>query len=203
MARVKAWQHCRFRETYSDLLAQPRYEAAAQFFLDDLYGPGDFSQRDDQFARVVPALVRLFPREIIGTVEQLAELHALSEALDTAMARAVEASQAPAVGDLDSRTYAQAWRSVGRPADRERQIDLMLEVGGALERFTRKPLLRQSLRFMRGPAQAAGLGALQAFLERGFDTFRGMQSASAFLDTIATREKKLAQQLFGGGSASS
>jgi hypothetical protein len=200
---VKAWQHLRFQHTYADLLASPRYAAAARFFLDDLYGPGDFTHRDDQFARIVPALVRLFPHDIVVTVLRLAELHALSERLDTAMGRALpaepEAARAAAhPAALDTPAYAQAWRRVGEPASRERQIGLMLAVGQALERFTRNPLLRHSLRMMRGPARVAGLEALQRFLENGFDTFGAMRGAGHFLDTIAMRERALAAALFDG-----
>jgi hypothetical protein len=54
---------------------------------------------------------------------------------------------------------------------------------------------------MRGPAAAAGLGALQGFLERGFDTFRDMSGAEVFLSTIASRERALAARLFAGGDA--
>ncbi len=189
---LKAFQHARFAATYSDLLSDARFTRAARFFLDDLYGPRDFSARDDQFARIVPGLVRLFPSEIVHTVAALAELHALSETLDSAMAvhLATEA--------MDAVAYEQAWRTVGRAQDRERQISLMCEVGSALDRFTRKPLLRHSLRLMRGPAAAAGLGALQHFLETGFDTFREMRGAQFFLDTIAQRERALAERLFAG-----
>ena len=187
---IKAYQHDRFAQTYSDLLAGGRYAGAARFFLDDLYGPGDFAQRDGQFARVVPAIARLFPREILQTVLALSELHALSEGLDTAMGRALDG---PVV---DAESYAMGWRAVGQPAERERQIALMLDVGRALDRYTRNVLLRQSLRLMRGPAQAAGLGALQAFLERGFDTFREMRGAEGFLALIAQRERELAARLF-------
>jgi hypothetical protein len=192
---VKLYQHLRFEQTYADMLGHPRYAKAARFFLEDLYGPEDYSLRDDQFARIVPALVRLFPQEIVGTVVALAELHALSERLDGAMAT-VLSSMPP-----DAAVYAQAWRTVGEPAQRERQIQLMLQVGGALERYTRNPLLRHSLRLMRAPAHAAGLGSLQAFLEKGFDTFREMRGAKEFLDTIATRERELAARLFAGGVA--
>lgn len=192
---VKHYQHRRFEQTYADMLAHPRYAKAARFFLEDLYGPEDFTRRDDQFARIVPALVRIFPREIVDTVAALAELHALSERLDSAMALALPA------WPPDALAYAEAWRAVGEPAQRERQIQLMLQVGGALERYTRNPLLRHSLRLMRAPAQAAGLGALQSFLENGFDTFREMRGAREFLDTIATRERELAARLFGGGVA--
>jgi hypothetical protein len=53
---------------------------------------------------------------------------------------------------------------------------------------------------MRGPATAAGLAALQGFLERGFDTFRDMRGADHFLATIASRERSLAAHLYAGGS---
>jgi hypothetical protein len=43
---------------------------------------------------------------------------------------------------------------------------------------------------MRGPAHAAGLGVLQAFLESGFDTFGEMRGATEFLDTMATRRTR-------------
>lgn len=197
---VKRYQHARFGLTYADLLAQPRYAAAAEFFLTDLYGPADFSERDAQFARIVPALVRLFPEHIVDTVAELAELHALSERLDTAMAlqRLGSGAVDRAVSGAD---YAVWWRSVGDAPARERQIVLMVSVGHALDRCTRNPLLRQSLRLMRAPAAAAGLGALQGFLERGFDTFRGMAGADVFLATIADRERALAARLFAGGDA--
>jgi hypothetical protein len=187
---IKAFQHARFSHTYADLMQDPRYAAATKFFLDDLYGPADFAQRDAQFARIVPALVRLFPQEIVQTVADLGALHALSEQLDTAMARCVDVAQ------LDAASYGAAWRRVGDSAGRERQIQLMVSVGTALDRFTRNLLLRNSLRLMRAPAAAAGLGALQRFLETGFETFRAMRGAQDFLDTVASRERALAAQLF-------
>src|SRR5689334_7632417 len=80
---LKTYQQRRFAKTYADLLPTTRYGPASRFFIEELYGPRDFADRDAQFARVVPALVRLFPREIIATVSALAQLHALSEQLDT------------------------------------------------------------------------------------------------------------------------
>jgi len=206
---IKAYQHARFMQTYADMLAHPRYGGAALFFLEDLYGPGDFTSRDDQFARIVPGLVRMFPRDIVNTVQSLGQLHALSEELDTAMAGAWRVLLRDEGLDLgvgtvmDGKRYGQCWRQVAGPAERERQIALMLAVGEALEAYTRNPLLRTSLRLMRGPAQAAGLGALQGFLERGFDTFRAMRGAGEFLATVASRERGLAAALFAGAEAPS
>jgi hypothetical protein len=187
---VKAFQQRRFSHTYADLLATSRYAGAARFFLDELYGPGDFSQRDSQFARVVPALVRLFPRDVVETVDTLAQLHALSERLDSAMARHL------AQDAVDAGAYIAAWQATGQPVERELQIALTLSVGQSLDELTRKPLLRHTLRMMRGPARAAGLSALQQFLESGFDTFLAMRGAKEFLSIVRAREHLLAASLF-------
>lgn len=188
---LKQYQQRRFALTYADLLESPRYGAASRFFLDELYGPQDFTERDAQFARVVPAMVRLFPQEIVDTIGALGELHGLSERFDTVMARHLGG-----VG-VDRAAYVQAWRRTGDPAGRERQILLTLEVGRSLDRLTRKPLLRRTLHLMRGPARAAGLPALQKFLETGFDTFKAMDGAQEFLGIVGVRERALAGALFG------
>lgn len=187
---LKRYQQQRFARTYADLLASDRYAAASRFFLDELYGPKDFSDRDAQFARVVPGLVRLFPQELVETVGVLARLHALSESLDTVMGRHLLGRP------LDSRAYVDAWQRTGQPQSREEQVRLTLTVGRDLDRLTRKPLLRASLHLMRGPARAAGLPALQQFLEVGFDTFKAMDGAQEFLSIVGERERGLANALF-------
>ncbi|MDE1947421.1 MAG: hypothetical protein KGI35_02295, partial [Burkholderiales bacterium] len=171
---VKRYQRARFEKTYGDLLVEPRYRAAARFFLEELYGPQDFRERDAQFARIVSPLVGMFPQEVVITVLALSELHALSEELDTRMGRALSGTA------LNGSAYALGWQSVGRAPDRRHQFELLAAVGHALDGYTRNPLLRQALRLMRGPARAAGLGALQRFLESGFESFRSMGGASRF-----------------------
>lgn len=194
---VKSYQQRRFEHTYADLLASSRYAAAARFFLDDLYGPRDFTRRDAEFARVVPSLVRLFPAEIVTTVASITRLHALSESLDTEMAR-----QLPQIGGVTSAQYAAAWQRTGRRPDRAEQIRLTLTVGSALDRYTRSALLRTTLRMMRSPAQAAGLGDLQRFLESGFDAFRDMKGATDFLRIVGDRERDLADSIFNAHDVS-
>ncbi len=191
---VKRYQAARFERSYADLLANPRYQGATRFFLQDLYGPQEFAERDSQFGRIVPALVRLFPGEIVGTVELLGRLHALTEALDDTLARQLPHLPADASG------YARAWQDTGRAPGREQQISLTLAIGTALDRYTRNRLMRTSLKLMRGPAQAAGLGDLQRFLERGFDAFGAMKGADEFLTKVGVRERALVAALFAPGA---
>lgn len=191
---LKAFQQRRFSHTYADLLASARYGAASRFFLEELYGPSDFTRRDAQFARMVPAMARLFPNQIMATVSTLAELHASSEIFDTAMGAQLE--REPITGT----DYIRAWQGVGRASERERQIVLTLGVATRLDELTRKPFLRNSLRLMRGPARAAGLAELQWFLETGFDTFRTMNGAQDFIAQVGLRERALASVLFAAGT---
>jgi len=193
---VKDYQQRRFATTYADLLADPRYRPAARFFLDELYGPADFSQRDAQFARVVPALVRLFPDNIVATVTTLTTLHALSENLDSEMGGQIVSTE------LTAAEYTAAWQATARASDRRLQIDLMLSVGSSLDNLTRKPLVRASLLMMRGPARVAGLGELQTLLETGFEAFRSMNGAQEFLATVRQRETDLCNWLFEHSGAS-
>ena len=194
---VKQFQSRRFMGSYADLMRDPSVRPATQFFLDELYSPGDFSARDAQFVRIAGTLQTVFPRQVVNTALTLALLHTLTEELDHAMGRAWLAQ-----GDAVSETtrYSLAWRSTGRADARRQQLAWVMELGHDLTRFTRTPGLRLLLRTMRRPAQAAGMGALQHFLEMGFDTFGALAkkrgAVEGFLDTVRERETRLMDLLF-------
>lgn len=209
---VKTLQARRFRGTYADLMGSPSFGPAARFFLTELYSDSDYTDRDLQFSRIAGTLQTLFPQPVVATAVALAELHAQTESLDQDMGRAwVAQSPAPApvltpaspsTSDAasDAARYTDAWRAVGQRMARQAQLARVLAMGRDLARLTRTPGLRMMLRMMRAPAHAAGMGALQEFLEAGFDTFgqlsRQRGGVEQFLATIETRERALMDQLF-------
>ena len=195
LAELKAWQAERLQRTYADAASQPRYKAATAFFIEDLYGPKDFSSRDDAMLRIVPVMKRILPASAVETADLAIELEALSEDLDHRLA----ARLAP--GPITDKTYAQAYRAVGSRAERERQIELLGAAGRHLDAFVHKPFIGQTLRLMRRPAKLAGLGDLQDFLERGFDAFQRMKGADDFLALIQRRETEILNRLFSGAPA--
>jgi hypothetical protein len=189
VAAIKQYQHDRFSRDYAGLLNSERFAEATLFFLNDLYGPEEFADRDAQFGRVVPTMARLLPPDVMHTVAQLAELHALSESLDQEMAQRLDAEA------VDDRSYRAAWQAVGRHADRQSQLQLLISIGTSMERHTRLPLLPTTLRLMRGPARAAGLTQLQSFLERGLKAFVSMRGAQQFLEMIQANEQRVINEL--------
>jgi hypothetical protein len=196
---IKHLQARRFRGTYADFLEHPRYAPATRFFLNELYGVHDFARRDAQFARIAGALERLFPDAVAQLAVDLSETHALTEVLDHQLAVQwlnLDTSLSPA------ERYVVAWRRTGARASRERQLAVVQHMGLELQRLTRMKTLRLGLRMMRNPALAAGLEALQHFLESGFDAFAALGDARPFLDTIHQRESSWVEALFEAGLAS-
>lgn len=191
LAEVKRWQTARLERTYADLQSTPRYREATTFFVQDLYGPKDFSARDAAMLRILPVMVRILPASAVETAALSIEVEALSEELDHRLAAALDAP-------LDEESYARAYRSSAKPEERHRQIALIVDVGHRLDTLVRWPFVYRTLKIMRKPAHLAGLSDLQDFLERGFHAFDAMHGADDFLATIATRETEILKRLFSG-----
>lgn len=188
---LRRFQVGRMMQTHADLLAVQESSAAANFFLSDLYGPEDLTQRDVSLQRVISAMERLLPEAALKTVADAIALDALSEKLDAAMARALGEA-------FTEDQYIAAYRQVTSRADRERQLAYIEAVGIALCDLVRVPLIGSTLVMMRGPAKMANLGELQNFLERGFRAFKAMKRPRNFVATILCRERVILERLYAG-----
>jgi hypothetical protein len=118
LSEVKQLQSRRFAGTYSDLLGQEPYQSAAHFFLAELYGDKDYSQRDEQFSRITAGIEYFFSAPLMTAAVSLAELHSLTESLDMAMAR--QWLEEPNTDE--AARYVRAWRRVNRRPDRLHQL---------------------------------------------------------------------------------
>lgn len=194
LQELRTWQTARLARTYADLRLDPLAADALSFFVTDLYGPQDLTRRDRDVARAWPLLKRALPPRMLEVLRAAIELDVLSAELDLEMAR-----QMP--GDpLTAQSYAQTYRSVGRPDARRRQIGLIVDIGNALGRTVQSPFAGLALRAAHGPAHMAGLGALQDFLERGYAAFRKVPDPGKLLAVIEGRETRLMQIWLAGGT---
>lgn len=192
LIELKAWQAQRLARTYEDLRRDPRCTAALDFFLTDIYGPQNFVRRDDDLLRAWGRLKRGLPDAALEVLAHALELQVLSEELDQEMVPRL------AAGPITPLSYASAYRAVGRPDARQRQIDAIVSIGTNLSRLVVFPLIRLALHAAHLPAQLAGFGALQDFLERGFEAFRRVGDPHVLLDVIQARETRLMHRLFSG-----
>lgn len=188
---LKQYQSARLAHSHADLLAAANTHHAALFFLEELYGSADLSQRDADLERIVPTMQRILPLHALQAITEAVVLDALSERLDTTMARALGARFA-------EREYIDAYRGVTSHADRDSQLNLVKALGDSLCELVRVPFLAATLGVMRGPARLAGLGDLQRFLERGFTTFKQMKRPGEFVATIVGRERSVLDNIYCG-----
>ena len=161
-----------------------------EFFLTDLYGPQEFKHRDRDLARAWRHLERALPAAAMKVLEQAIEIDVLTLELDHAMVRALAGVA------LTEAAYAAAYRAVDQQLSRTRQIELIVGVGEALDRIVRRAWLGPLLKAAHLPAHAAGFGALQDFLERGYAAFRRMRGAEPLLRAISERETRYMRSMF-------
>lgn len=196
MQELRAWQAARLERTYADLHMDPQDGDAVSFFLSDLYGSQDLTRRDRDVARAWRLLKRALSPRLLAILSMAMELDVLSTELD------LETAARLSPGPLTARSYADAYRAVGQPQARRRQIGLIVEIGEALVRAVRTPLVGLALRAAHGPAHLAGFGVLQDFLERGFRAFHGLPHPVEFLRLVERRETRLMQALLAGRTIS-
>jgi len=188
---VRTYQQKRLAQTHADLLASDKYGPAATFFLTELYSTEDLTQRDADIERVIKILVKFLPDKALATLAAALEMDALSELLDGRLAATLRSRQGTGGAlTIDATSYRLAYRSMGDFRLRLRQMDLTEEIGLALDKLARMPLLMTLLRVMRAPATAGGVGGLHEFLERGYAAFVHMKGGREFIDAIISRERE-------------
>lgn len=194
--QLAAWQSQRLSQTYADLLVHKRYAAPARYFLSDLYGPKDYSQRDQQVERVYNKAVKLLPEHMVKPLADALAMNVLSQALDIRMC--IELFDCMQVSQIDTENYVEAFVRCDNYALRCQQVELIRAIGHDLDSVVRKPMIGLMLYMSRTPAQMAGLGELQAALERGFNAFKAMRGADEFVAIIVERESRILQQIYSG-----
>lgn len=192
---LQSWQQNRLAMTFDDLIRQQTYRPAVTFFLTELYGGLDFRERDQDMHRVMPVMKRFLPDNVLYIMSEAFELQAISLEFDMEMARHMRLS---GLDELDMSAYCTVYRACSDKPGRERQIQLIRKLSYDLERLESKPMVNALVRLLRGPAHAAGFGALQEFLETGLGSFRAMDDIAYFNETIYQREWDSMERLFAG-----
>ena len=195
MRLLRAWQADRLTKTYADLLAIKRYTPACHFFLEDVYAPRDFLQRDHELEQMHQFSLRFLPASLLRPLTHAIELNSLTRELDAKLL-SVLVNQLDMQETLTESLYTQGYRLCDNYADRARQIEMIIRVGSDVDRLVRLPFVGTTLRMARNPARHGGWIEVQGFLERGFAAFKHMRGAKEFLQKIKQRETQILDQIY-------
>ena len=189
---LREWQCNRLLHSHADTYENPQYRPAIQFFVDELYGPKDFSQRDKDIEKVVPKMKKWLPEEAIESLAVAIHLNALSQELDVEMLKNLNGRE------IDRGSYAEAYANCSTPDSRALQINYIEQLGLDLAKVVRFPGIGLILKMARTPANLAGLSTLQQFLEDGFAAFKKLGEIEPFIIPMVSVERELMNSLFEG-----
>lgn len=194
---VQRWQVELLRERHAQFLADARYAPVTRFFLEDMYAL-DLKQLADEAERALPIATRIMPDAALHAAAVALQLNALTGELDERVATLLFEDMG--VRKITRESYAEAYRRAATREERHRQLHLLRELGGQLDRHVRSRMIYAAFRLAGRPARMAGLAGLYDFLDRGFTVMRPMDSASNYILHFTDVELKIANNLFDGVS---
>jgi len=183
-----------FLPQYDDLRDRPGYDRAIDFVVTDLTGTG-IADRDRDLEKVAPIMSRTLPTGALSALKLAMELNARVLDMNLGIAKSLQASLRES-RPISERDYCRASRSVTGFDDCRELIDMTHRAGHALDEFAHLPMIRTLSRSMRLPARVWGFTDLQAFLEKGLDTFLAVDDVPAFLDVMDERMTVIFRRVF-------
>ncbi len=195
LALLRVWQSERLSRTYADLLEQARYRPACQFFLDDIYAPRDFSQRDHDLETMYEFVRRFVPDVVSRPAAMTIKLHRMTEMLDRQLLD-VLVQQLSVTDSISVEQYAEGYRRCNNYQERVEQIDSIVDICNHLDGIVRNPITGPALAVAKRPLRAAGYGEVVGFLERGYDSFKRMHGSRYFRKTLRERELGILDRIY-------
>jgi hypothetical protein len=191
--RFANWQLEHLLPFFADLYEQPGYAEAIDFTMNDLEGVG-ISSRDRDLERAAPAITHMLPLGALQTIAKAAEMNARVLKSNIAICRALLVrNELPDL--ITERNYGIACRKASSLEELVELVHLITDLGRTLKSLVHIPMIGMTLRVMRAPAHAAGFGALQDFLERGYSTFKQIPDIDLFLSEIENRMVEVFTQI--------
>lgn len=193
LRRLQAWQGERLKHTHRHWLADPVTADGIQFLLDDVYGGKDLLPVAREIRRALPRAMKLLPDKVMTTSASALEAAILTQELDEAV---TDVLGAKLDRPIDEAIYLSGFRQPSHQEDRQRQLQLVAELGHRLDRYIRSRMLHATFKMVRKPAHAAGFANLYDFMDRSFRVMKPVPSVGLLLEQLATREETIMQRVF-------
>jgi hypothetical protein len=192
--RFANWQLEYLLPFFSDLYVRKGYAEAIDFTMSDLAGIG-ISSRDRDLERAAPAITSMLPLRALETIATAAEMNARVLGINIAICRSLlVGTELPA--EITELEYCRACRKASSLQECVELVHLLTGLGRTLKSLVGVPMIGMTLRAMRAPAHAAGFGALQEFLEKGYLTFRQIPDIDHFLSEIEIRMVEVFERIY-------
>jgi len=193
LRRLQDWQSQRLSHTHRHLLGDPATAAGIRFLLDEVYGGRELLPVAREIRRALPKAMKLLPDKVMATSASALEAAILTQELD----EQVTDTLGNALDDpLTEMIYLKGFRQENHHEARQRQLQLVAELGHHLDRYIRSRMIQTTFRMVRKPAHAAGFANLYDFMDRSFRVMKPVPSVGLLLEQLAAREETIMQKVF-------
>ncbi len=193
---LKQWQIATLKIRHRQLLDDPRCHAAAIFLLTKMYGADNLEELAGEVEKALPLASRIVPDSVLGTAAIALELNTLTGMLDQLTAEVLFEDMG--VTDITLEAYCKAYAAAAPREQRQRQMQLIAELGMGLDRYVRSTLVYGAFKLARGPAHLSGLSQLYGLLEEGFQVMRPMEAVGDFIRAFVTTEETVIDNIWTG-----
>lgn len=193
LRRLQDWQSQRLSHTHRHLLDDPATAEGIRFLLEEVYGGRELLPVAREIRRALPKAMKLLPDKVMATSASALEAAILTQELDEQVTDWLgSALDQP----LTEQTYLKGFRQPSHHSARQRQLQLVAELGHRLDRYIRSRMIQTTFRMVRRPAHAAGFANLYDFMDRSFRVMKPVPSVGLLLEQLAAREESIMQKVY-------
>lgn len=193
LQRLQDWQGERLKHTHRHLLQEPATAEGIRFLLEEVYGGRELLPVAREIRRALPKAMKLLPDKVMATSASALEAAIITQELDEQVTDWLgSALDQP----LTEQIYLEGFRQQSHHPARQRQLQLVAELGHRLDRYIRSRMIQTTFRMVRKPAHAAGFANLYDFMDRSFRVMKPVPSVGLLLEQLAAREETIMQKVY-------
>ncbi|MCS7079132.1 MAG: hypothetical protein NZ585_03665 [Chloracidobacterium sp.] len=193
---LQDFQVKQLKRNFSDLYNSKEYGPLCEFFVQDIYAPRDFEERNRSFEQISNYFRNALGERFFHGLIRLLDLYELSDALDNLMVVTLE--KMGVRRNISQEQYDEAYYRCNNYDARIEQLDLIVECFHFTHSLCQYRFIGMILKTARLTAHMFTMSRdnIVDMLERGYNALRPVKNIQSLTDTIYERELKRLNRIY-------
>ena len=194
------WLKLRIQNSHQELFNQKENQLMAKYFINRLYGGPEF----DDLARQIERLLKyahkaekIIPENAIKTGLKSVSLAVLAMRLDEEVAMQL-LKDYPDHQPINDEIMRHTLIQLGQHDARLEQLNLLDDLGGALDKYMRSFIMHTAFKMCKGAATKYKFELMYDFIGEGFIAMKPMKSAANFIHAFTIKEREIVEKVHAG-----
>ena len=197
---AQSWLKTRIQDTHQALFSEPKNQLMAQYFINRLYGGPEFDDLALQIERLLKyahKTEKIIPENAIKTGLKSVGLAVLAMELDEQVAAQL-LKDYPVNQKIDDEMMRQTLIKLDQADARKQQLDLLDDLGVALDKYMRSFIMHTAFKMCKGAATKYNFELMYDFIGEGFSAMKPLKSAATFIQNFTEKERIIVDNVHSG-----